>query len=55
MRNLTILFIFLFFQIKQNYSFSNYILDYNITNEAEWLYDQGKYDKAEELYLIAFK
>lgn len=55
MRNLTILFIFLFIQIKQNYSFSNYIPYYIIVNEAEWLYDQGKYDQAEDLFLKAFK
>jgi hypothetical protein len=55
MRNLTILFIFLFIQIKQNYSFSNYIPYYMIVNEAEWLYDQGKYDQAEDLFLKAFK
>lgn len=55
MRNLTILFTFLFIQIKQNYSFSNYIPYYIIVNEAEWLYDQGKYDQAEDLFLKAFK
>lgn len=55
MRKLICILFFLLIQIASNNTFSNYIPYYNITNEAEWMYDQGKYDKAEELFLKAFK
>lgn len=55
MRKLIILIFFVFIQLNLNNSFSNYIPYFNITNEAEWLYDQGKYHQAEELFLKAFK
>lgn len=34
---------------------ANYIDYYNTTNEAEWLYDNKKYDEAESIFIQAFK